>query len=136
MERRPSYLFVEQPETYSFDDLARSKRMAWTGRRQTVTQQSLGAIRRGDRILYGHIGDDRIVLIGIAKAARRAFQQPNGDRIVEIVPVKRLKRPVSLEELHWDRRFCRLLRVRLAPRSIVPLDDELFDTILTVSGTT
>ena len=93
-------------------------------------------MKKGDRIFYYHTGNEKAV-VGIAKAANNAYLDPGGDgHVVDIVPVKKLRRPVTLAEIKKDRRFAQLPLVRAPRLSVMPLDDETFDAILKMSGTT
>lgn len=131
-----NFLFKEEPESYSFDAFLNDKRTTWTGVRNPVAQKHLREVRKGDRIFYYHTGSERAV-VGIAKAARNAYADPDGKgHVVDIVPVKRLRRPVTLAEIRKDRRFAKLPLVRIPRLSVMPIDDDNFDAILKMSGTT
>jgi len=131
-----NFLFKEEPEHYSFDAFLKDKRTTWTGVRNPVAQKHLREVRKGDRIFYYHTGKEKAV-VGIAKAARNAYADPNGEgHVVDIVPVKRLRRPVTLAEIKKDRRFAKLPLVRVPRLSVMPIEDGAFDAILTMSGTT
>ena len=131
-----NFLFKEEPEHYSFDAFLKDKRTTWTGVRNPVAQKHLREVRKGDRIFYYHTGKEKAV-VGIAKAARNAYADPNGEgHVVDIVPVKRLRRPVTLAEIKQDRRFAKLPLVRVPRLSVMPIEDGAFDAILTMSGTT
>ena len=131
-----NFLFKEEPEHYSFDTFLKDKRTTWTGVRNPVAQKHLRDVRKGDRIFYYHTGKEKAV-VGIAKAAKNAYPDPNGEgHVVDIVPVKRLRRPVTLAEIKKDRRFAKLPLVRVPRLSVMPIEDGAFDAILTMSGTT
>jgi predicted RNA-binding protein with PUA-like domain len=131
-----NFLFKEEPENYSFDAFLKDKRTTWSGVRNPVAQKHLRDVRKGDRIFYYHTGKEKAV-VGIAKAARNAYADPNGEgHVVDIVPVKRLRRPVTLAEIKQDRRFAKLPLVRVPRLSVMPIEDGAFDAILTMSGTT
>ncbi|HUF23706.1 MAG TPA: EVE domain-containing protein [Vicinamibacterales bacterium] len=131
-----NFLFKEEPESYSFDAFLADKRTTWTGVRNPAAQKHLREVRKGDRIFYYHTGNEKAV-VGIAKAVKNAYLDPNGEgHVVDIVPVKRLRRPVTLAEIKKDRRFAKLPLVRVPRLSVMPIEDGAFDAILTMSGTT
>lgn len=131
-----NFLFKEEPETYAWDTFLEDKRTTWTGVRNPAAQKHLRSVKKGDRIFYYHTGNEKAV-VGIAKAAKNAYLDPDGDgHVVDIVPVKKLRRPVTLAEIRKDRRFAQLPLVRAPRLSVMPLDDETFDAILKMSGTT
>src|SRR5215467_11865733 len=97
-----NFLFKEEPTHYSYDDLARDGKTSWTGVKNPVAQKNLRTVKKGDRIFYYHTGDEKSV-VAIAKAADDAYPDPN-DRsgklyAVDVMPVKKLPRPVPLAEI-------------------------------------
>lgn len=131
-----NFLFKEEPEHYSYESFLRDKRTTWTGVRNAVAQKHLREVRKGDRIFYYHTGSEKAV-VGIAKAAKNAYPDPAGEGyVVDIVPVKRLRRTVTLAEIKKDRRFAKLPLVRTPRLSVMPIDDESWDAIIKMSGTT
>jgi len=94
-----NWLVKEEPTHYSFDDLVRDGRTAWTGVRNPLAQKHLQSMRKGDRIFFYHTGDVKAV-VGIAKAASAPYPDP-ADKTgklyaVDLVPVEKLKSPVTL----------------------------------------
>lgn len=131
-----NFLFKEEPEHYSYESFLKDKRTTWTGVRNAVAQKHLREVRKGDRIFYYHTGSEKAV-VGIAKAAKNAYPDPAGEGyVVDIVPVKRLRRTVTLAEIKKDRRFAKLPLVRTPRLSVMPIDDESWEAIVKMSGTT
>jgi predicted RNA-binding protein with PUA-like domain len=131
-----NFLFKEEPENYSYEAFAKDKRTTWTGVRNPAAQKHLRSVKKGDRIFYYHTGDEKAV-VGIAKALKNAYADPAGaGHVVDIAPVKKLRRPVTLAEIKADRRFAQLPLVRVPRLSVMPIDDDVFDAILKMSGTT
>ena len=131
-----NFLFKEEPDNYSFDAFTKDKRTTWTGVRNPVAQRHLSGVKKGDRIFYYHTGKEKAI-VGIAKAARNAYPDPKGEgHVVDIVPVKKLRRPVTLAEIKSNRRFAQLPLVRIPRLSVMPIEDEIWDAIVNLSGTT
>ena len=131
-----NFLFKEEPGNYSFDAFLADKRTTWTGVRNPVAQKHLREVKKGDRIFYYHTGNEKAV-VGVAKAAKNAYPDPAGEGyVVDIVPVKRLRRPVTLAEIKKDRRFATLPLVRVPRLSVMPIPDEVWDAFVKMSGTT
>jgi predicted RNA-binding protein with PUA-like domain len=131
-----NFLFKEEPGNYSYATFAKDKRTTWTGVRNPAAQKHLRSVRKGDRIFYYHTGDEKAV-VGIAKAVKNAYADPNGEgHVVDIVAVKPLKRPVTLAEIKKERRFAELPLVRVPRLSVMPIPDDVFDAIVKMSGTT
>src|SRR5436190_16866372 len=111
-----NWLFKEEPENYSFDALVKDKKAVWSGVRNPVAQKHLHAVRKGDRIFYYHTGKEKSV-VGIAKALGNAYADPEDAAgkaaVVEVGPVKKLPRPVTLAEIKADASFKTFPLVRI-----------------------
>src|SRR6476661_7894091 len=94
-----NWLFKEEPSNYSFDALVKDKRTVWSGVKNPLAQKHLRSVKKGDAIFYYHTGDEKAV-VGIARAASDAYPDPadKSGRLyaVDVVPVKKLPRPVTL----------------------------------------
>ncbi len=125
-----TWLFKEEPTHYSFEQLQKDGRTVWSGVRNALAQKHLRAVRKGDRILYYHTGDEKAV-VGIARAASDAYPDPD-DRalaVVDVAPVKRLPRPVTLSEIKTSGRFASFPLVRIPRLSVMPVTDEEWKAI-------
>ena len=127
-----NWLFKEEPTHYSFDDFAADKRTVWSGVKNPLAQKHLRAVRKGDRIFYYHTGDEKSV-VGIAKALGDAYPDPTDTTgkasVVDIAPVKKLERPVTLAEIKADKRFADFPLVRISRLSVMPVSDAEWDRI-------
>ena len=127
-----NWLMKEEPTHYSFDDLVRDKKTSWTGVRNPLAQKHLRSIEKGDRIFFYHTGNEKSV-IGIAKAAGAPYPDP-GDAegrlyAVDVVPVRKLKAPVTLKAIKADKSFASFPLVRMSRLSVMPVTDEEWERI-------
>ena len=103
-----NWLFKEEPTHYSYDDLLRDGKTSWTGVRNPLAQKHLRSVQKGDRIFFYHTGDEKAV-VGIAKAAGAAYPDPADKSgklyAVDVVPMKKLKSPVTLASVKADKAF-------------------------------
>ena len=120
------WLVKEEPDNYAYTQLERDGRTVWAGVRNPVAQKHLRTIRRGDRIFYYHTGKEKAV-VAVATAAGDAYPDPNDAAgrlfVVDIVPEKRLPRPVTLKEIKSDAAFASFPLVRMARLSVMPMTD-------------
>jgi predicted RNA-binding protein with PUA-like domain len=127
-----NFLFKEEPSNYSYDDLAREGRTSWAGVRNPVAQRHLRSVKSGDRIFFYHTGKERAV-VGIAKAAGDAYPDPDDKSgklyVVDIVPVKKLKSPVTLASIKADRAFASFALTRVPRLSVMPVTEEEWERI-------
>ena len=131
-----NWLMKEEPTHYSFDDLVRDKKTSWTGVKNALAQKHLRGIQKGDRIFFYHTGDEKSV-VGIAKAAGAAYVDPADASgklyAVDVVPVKKLKSPVTLAAIKADRRFADHPLARVPRLSVMPFSAEEWDRVLEMS---
>lgn len=121
------WLVKEEPEHYSYDQLVKERKTVWAGVKNPLAQKHLRSIRRGDRIFYYHTGNEKAV-VGIATAASDAYPDPkdasNKAFVVDVAPVKKLARPVTLAEIKADRAFADFPLVRMSRLSVMPVTDD------------
>ena len=130
------YLFKEEPTHYNYDDLARDGKTSWTGVRNPLAQKHLRSVKKDDQIFFYHTGDEKAV-VGIMRAAGNAYADP-ADKTgklyaVDVIPVKKLKNPVTLAAIKADRRFAQLPLTRMPRLSVMPVDEREWNAILAMS---
>ena len=132
-----NWLFKEEPTHYNFDDLVKDGSTAWSGVKNPLAQKHLHGVKKGDRIFYYHTGDEKAV-VGIAKAVGDAYPDPADKSgklaVVDVSPVKKLKRPVTLAEIKADRRFASFPLTRLPRLSVMPVSDAEWAAIEKMAG--
>jgi predicted RNA-binding protein with PUA-like domain len=131
-----NWLFKEEPSNYSYDDLVRDGRTSWTGVRNPLAQKHLRSVAKGDRIFFYHTGDEKAV-IGIARAAAAAYPDP-ADKAgklyaVDVLPVRKLKQPVTLAAVKADKSFASFALTRVPRLSVMPVTDDEWDRLEAMS---
>jgi predicted RNA-binding protein with PUA-like domain len=120
------WLFKEEPDHYSYDELARDRKTVWSGVRNPLAQKHLRSVRRGDLVFYYHTGKEKAV-VGIAKAVSNPYpdpEEPSSSLVaVEVAPVRKLARPVPLATIKATRSLAALPLVRLPRLSVMPVSD-------------
>ena len=119
------WLFKEEPDHFSFADLERDGRTVWDGVTNNLARQHLRQVREGDRVFFYHTGKVKAV-VGEMRVVSGPAADPASDDpksvVVEVVPVRALKKPVTLAQIKeagladWD-------LVRLPRLSVVPVTD-------------
>ncbi len=132
-----NWLFKEEPSNYSFDALMKDGKTVWSGVKNPLAQKHLHAVRKGDRIFYYHTGSEKSV-VGIAKALADAYPDPNDTAgkaaVVDVGPVRKLARPVTLAEIKADPAFKNFALVRISRLSVMPVSDAEWARIETLAG--
>ena len=121
-----NWLVKEEPDHYGYDALVRDGRTVWAGVRNPLAQKHLRSIRKGDRIFYYHTGKEKAV-VAIAKAASDAYTDPKDKdaklAVIDVVPERKLARPVTLKEIKADAAFASFPLVRMSRLSVMPVTD-------------
>jgi predicted RNA-binding protein with PUA-like domain len=128
------WLVKEEPENYAYAQLERDGKTVWAGVRNPLAQKHLRSIRKGDSIFYYHTGKEKAV-VGIAKAAGDAYPDPANSNlfVVDVVPQKALAKPVTLAAVKADKAFATFPLVRMSRLSVMPVTDEEWTRIETMS---
>jgi predicted RNA-binding protein with PUA-like domain len=134
------WLVKTEPEAYSWSTFVKDGKTAWTGVRNFQARNNLRAMKRGDLVFVYHSVSDKQV-VGLARVEKEAYPDAtatDGDwSCVDLVPVKPLRQPVSLEQIKADKILKDTKLVKQSRLSVTPLDpaqakrlSELSDTKL------
>ncbi len=132
------WLVKSEPEAYSWAMFVKDAKTAWTGVRNFQARNNLRAMKRGDLVCFYHSVTDKQV-VGLARVAREFYADPSADEgdwsCVDLVPVKALARPVSLETIKTDKVLREMPLMRQSRLSVTPLTEAQFDHLLKIAGT-
>jgi len=92
---------------------------------------------KGDQALFYHSGEEKAV-VGIGKVARTAYRDTTakeGDwAVVDLVPVKPLRKPVTLAQIKAKPQLKNIALVRQSRLSVMPLGAKEFAFIVRMAG--
>jgi predicted RNA-binding protein with PUA-like domain len=136
-KKKSGYWMVKQePETYSWDDFVNDGKTDWSGVRNYQARNNLREMKTGQRVLFYHSGKDKAV-VGLAEVVKSAYPDPTADDeqwvAVDLKPIKRLKNPVPLAAIRYDKRLAELPLIRQSQLSVMPLTKDEFDIIVATS---
>ena len=127
------WLLKTEPSTYSYDDLERDAKGVWDGVANPVALRNLRAMTAGDECFVYHTGTEKRI-VGIARVTKAAYPDPKQSDpkmvVVDLVPVKRVVRPVTLSEIKADGRFADWELVRIARLSVMPVLEARWKAVL------
>ncbi len=127
------WLLKTEPGEYSFDDLIRDKQTVWDGVTNPLALKHLRAIRKGDELLIYHTGNVRAA-VGLARAACDPYPDPAKQNpkivVVDVLPLRALAQPVTLEAVKAAPLFRDFELVRLPRLSVMPVPAFLWQRIL------
>ncbi|MEO6184195.1 MAG: EVE domain-containing protein [Verrucomicrobiota bacterium] len=132
------WLVKSEPESYSWSDFVKDGKTAWTGVRNFAARNNLRAMKQGDPVLFYHSVSEKQI-VGIARVQKEFYPDPTakeGDwSCVDLVPVKKLKNPVTLETIKPDKILKEMPLVRQSRLSVTPLNEIQFKRLIELSNT-
>ena len=131
------WLLKSEPSSYSWDQLVKEKRTAWTGVRNFQASANLKAMKAGDRCFFYHSGEGKEI-VGIAEVAKTAYPDSTDKEgksvTVDFKAVEPVKKPVTLAEIKADPRFKEMKLVRQSRLSVSPVSDEHWKLLIRMAG--
>lgn len=114
----------------------KDKKTHWDGVRNYAARNNLRDMKVGDLLMFYHSNEGKEV-VGIAEVIGESYQDPTTDDsnwvVVDVKPVKKLKRPVTLSEMKADKRLDKMELIRISRLSVSKLTKDEFDIILSLS---
>ena len=93
-------------------------------------------MKKGDEILYYHTGDERQA-VGIMTVTSEPYPNLEEDNerfiVVDVKYKKRLKKPVSLEQMKKEKSFKDWELIRIGRLSVMPVPKTIWDKIIKMS---
>jgi predicted RNA-binding protein with PUA-like domain len=131
------WLIKSEPTKYSWDQLVKDKKTFWDGVRNYAARNNLRAMKKGDQLFYYH-SNEGTEIVGIAEVVKEAYQDPTTDDtnwvVVDVKPVKKLKKPVSLAQIKEDKRLTNMALIKLSRLSVQPVTTEEWMAVLELAG--
>jgi predicted RNA-binding protein with PUA-like domain len=130
------WLVKSEPESYSWADLLKDGRTAWTGVRNFTARNNLRAMKKNDAVFFYHSVSEKQI-VGVAAVAGEAYPDPTakeGDwSCVDLIPGKALKKPVTLSAIKDDGALKDMPLLRLSRLSVSPVTKAQFDKLMAMS---
>jgi predicted RNA-binding protein with PUA-like domain len=132
------WLVKSEPESYSWAQLVKDGKTAWTGVRNFAARLNLRAMKKGDLVCFYHSVSEKQV-VGLARVAREFYPDAtatDGDwSCVDLEPFKPLKNPVTLDAIKSDKILQAMKLVRQSRLSVSPVTPAEFARLLELAGT-
>ena len=130
------WLLKSEPDCFSYDDLVKKGREHWDGVRNFAARNNLKAMEVGDLGFFYHSVNEKAI-VGILEVASTAYPDPTTDDptwvCVDVIPKKKLKRPVNLKEIKENPALKDMWVVRQGRLSVTPVTEAEFNEILKMS---
>jgi predicted RNA-binding protein with PUA-like domain len=118
------WLMKSEPSAYSWDDLVRDGRTAWSGVRNYQAANNLRAMQVGDRAFFYH-SNAGLAIMGVVEIVRAAYPDPSDKAgrfvMVDVMPVAAVNHPVTLAAIKANPRLKSLALLRQSRLSVSPV---------------
>jgi predicted RNA-binding protein with PUA-like domain len=130
------WLVKSEPFKYSWDQFVKDKKTFWDGVRNYGARNNLKAMKKGDEVFFYH-SNEGVEIVGIAMVVKEYYQDPTTDEeawvVVDLKPVKKLKKSVPLSAIKTEKRLANMDLVRLGRLSVQTVKEEEWNLILELS---
>lgn len=131
------WLVKSEPSVYSWDQFVKEKQTFRNGVRNYAARNNMRAMKKGDLVLYYH-SNEGVEIVGIAKVVKESYQDPTTDDaawvVVDLKPVKKLKKPVPLTDIKKEKRLANMDLVRLGRLSVQTVKEDEWEIIMQMAG--
>ena len=131
------WLVKSEPFKYSWDQFVKDKQTFWDGVRNYAARNNLKAMKKGDELFFYH-SNEGLEIVGICKVVKEWYQDPTTDEdawvVVDVKPVRKLKKPVTLAQMKADKRLANMDLLRLGRLSVGKVTDEEWKVVLELAG--
>ena len=125
-----------EPESYGWDRLMKDGGTVWDGVRNHRAKMNLQAMQVGDQAFFYHSVTGKEI-VGIVEITRAGMNDPKDETgtwaAVEIKPVRKLGRPVTLAEIKAEPALKDIELIRQSRLSVAEIRPAEWDTILAMA---
>ena len=122
------YLLKTEPSAYSFSDLTRDEQTDWTGVANPQAVKNLNGMKKGDKLVIYHTGDEKTA-VGLAAVVATDLKDPKTP-LVRISAGKTIAKPKTLAVIKQTSLFATSPLVRQSRLSVVPLTEAEYDWLV------
>ncbi|MBX9785684.1 MAG: EVE domain-containing protein [Chitinophagaceae bacterium] len=131
------WLIKSEPFKYSWDQFVKDKKTFWDGVRNYAARNNLRDMKKGDELFFYH-SNEGLEIVGIAKVVKESYPDPTTDEdawvVVDVAPVRKLKKPVTLVQMKADKRLANMDLLRLGRLSVGKVTDAEWKVALELAG--
>jgi len=132
------WIVKSEPEAYSWPQLLKDGKTAWTGVRNFAARNHLRAMKKGDAVFFYHSGEQKSV-VGLARVEKEFYPDATADEgdwsCVDLKAEKPLTKPVTLAQIKADKILSEMVLVKQSRLSVSPLTKAQFERLLQLAET-
>ena len=130
------WLMKSEPASYGWDRLVEDGGTVWDGVRNHTAKLNLQAMKAGDQAFFYHSVTGKEI-VGVVEITRAGMSDPKDDTgtwaAVEIKPVRKLERPVTLAEIKSDPALKDIELIRQSRLSVAEIRPAEWNKILSMA---
>ena len=130
------WLLKSEPSTWSWEDQVKAGVEMWDGVRNYQARNNLISMKKKDLCFFYHSVSEKQI-IGIVEVVKEHYPDPTDKKgkfvVVDVKAKKRLKRPVSLEEIKSIPKLSNIALIKQSRLSVMPLKKVEWDLIIKLS---
>ena len=130
------WLLKSEPSAWSWDNQVKAGVDMWDGVRNYQARNNLMKMRKKDLCFFYHSVSERLI-IGIVEIVKEHYPDPTDKTgkfvVTNVKAKKKLKRPVSLEEIKSTPSLSNIALIKQSRLSVMPLTKNEWNTIIKIS---
>tara|TARA_X000001036_G_scaffold309021_1_gene287710 strand:- start:121 stop:537 length:417 start_codon:yes stop_codon:yes gene_type:complete len=130
------WLLKSEPSTWSWEDQVKAGREMWDGVRNYQARNNLMKMKKKDLCFFYHSVSEKLI-VGIVEVIKEYYSDPTDESgkfvVVDVKTKKKLKKPVSLEEIKSIAELSNIALLKQSRLSVMPLTKKEWGIILRIS---
>ena len=132
------WLLKSEPDVWSIDQQKKTgtKGAAWDGVRNYQAAKNLKSMKKGDQCFFYHsnIGKEIVGIVEVIKEAYTDKTDQSGRFVAVTVKfVKKLERPITLENIKKNKELSHLSLIKQSRLSVMPIDSKSWKILYNMS---
>ena len=127
------WLVKSEPSVYGWEQFLKDKKTSWDSIRNYAARNNLRDMRKGDEVFFYH-SNEGMEIVGIATVVNESYQDPTTEDknwlAVDLSPLKKLKKPVTLIQIKNDPELSQMELVRIPRLSVQKVNAEDWNRII------
>ena len=131
------WLLKSEPSAWSWDNQVKEGPSMWDGVRNYQARNNLKEMKKNDLCFFYHSVAERNV-VGIVKVVKEHYPDPTDKTrrfvVVDVKVVKKLKNPVSLDQIKENKKLKNIALVKQSRLSVMPINKIEWEEIIKMSS--
>ena len=131
------WLLKSEPDEWSWEKQVKEGASMWDGVRNYQARNNLKEMKKNDLCFFYHSVTERSI-VGVVKVVKEYYPDPTDKTgrfvVVDVKATKKLKNPVSLDQIKENSRLQDIALVKQSRLSVMPLKKTEWDIIIKMSN--